>query len=97
MDSFTQIALGIAIAEVCAGKKLKNKTILYGSILARFRCCCWSLLDPVNAVLIHRGISHSLFLFLFYPLFWLDYFKTGKKKVDFLHFYGFGVCLPMYY
>jgi hypothetical protein len=27
----------------------------------------------------------------------LDYFKTGKKKVDFLHFYGFGVCLPMYY
>jgi inner membrane protein len=34
MDSFTQIALGIAIAEVCAGKKLK--TILYGSILARF-------------------------------------------------------------
>jgi ABC-type Mn2+/Zn2+ transport system permease subunit len=30
MDSF-QIALGIAIAEVCA-KKLKNKTILYGSI-----------------------------------------------------------------
>jgi inner membrane protein len=31
--TFTQIALGIAIAEVCAGKKLKNKTILYGSIL----------------------------------------------------------------
>jgi inner membrane protein len=34
--TFTQIALGIAIAEVCAGKKLKNKTILYGSILVQF-------------------------------------------------------------
>ena len=33
MDSLTQIALGIAVAEVCAGKKLKNKTFLYGAIL----------------------------------------------------------------
>jgi inner membrane protein len=32
MDSFTQIALGIAIAEVCAGKNLKTKqfyTVLF--------------------------------------------------------------------
>jgi 3-methyladenine DNA glycosylase Tag len=35
MDSFTQIALEIAIAGMC-WQKLKNKTILYGSILAQF-------------------------------------------------------------
>jgi inner membrane protein len=94
--SFTQIALGIAIAEVCAGKKLKNKTILYGSILGTipdldvvglfFRSC---------AVLIHRA-SVSLFLFfIFISSFRLDYFKTGKR-IDFLHasHMALGVCYP---
>jgi inner membrane protein len=68
MDSFTQIALGIAIAEVCAGKKLKNKTVLYGSILGTIPdldVVVGLFLNPVDAVLIHRGISHSIFLFLF--------------------------------
>ena len=68
MDSFTQIALGIAIVEVCAGKKLKNKTFLYGTILGTIPdldIVVGLFLNPVDAVLIHRGISHSLFLFLF--------------------------------
>ena len=32
MDSFTQIVLGIAVAEVCAGKELNNKTFFYVAI-----------------------------------------------------------------
>lgn len=88
MDSFTQIALGIAIAEVCAGNKLKNKTILYGSILGTIPdldVVVGLFLDPVNAVLIHRGISHSLFLFLFLSpiLGWLIS-KTEKNRINFL-------------
>lgn len=88
MDSFTQIALGIAIAEVCAGNKLENKTILYGSILGTIPdldVVVGLFLDPVNAVLIHRGISHSFFLFLFLSpiLGWLIS-KTEKKRINFL-------------
>jgi inner membrane protein len=89
MDSFTQIALGIAVAEICAGKKLKNKTILYGSILGTIPdldIVVGLFLDPVSAVLIHRGISHSLFLFLFLsPLLGWIVAKTEKNRINFLH------------
>lgn len=88
MDSFTQIALGIAVAEICAGKKLKNKTFLYGSILGTIPdldVVVGLFLDPVNAVLIHRGISHSLFLFLFLsPILGWIISKTEKNKINFL-------------
>ena len=68
MDSFTQIVLGIAVAEVCAGKELKNRTFLYGAILGTIPdldVLIGLLLNPVDGVMIHRRISHSLFLFLF--------------------------------
>ncbi|MEZ7506556.1 metal-dependent hydrolase [Flavobacterium sp. Arc2] len=88
MDSFTQIALGIAVAEICAGKKLKNKTFLYGSILGTIPdldVVVGLFLDPVNAVLIHRGISHSLFLFLFLsPILGWIISKIEKNKINFL-------------
>ena len=88
MDSFTQIALGIAIAEVYAGKKLKNRTFLYGAILGTLPdldVVVGMLLNPVDAVLIHRGISHSLFLFLFLSpcLGWIIS-KIEKGKIAFL-------------
>lgn len=86
MDSFTQIALGIAIAEVCAGKKLKNKTVLYGSILGTIPdldIVVGLFLNPVDAVLIHRGISHSLFLFLFLsPLLGWIISKIERAKIN---------------
>ncbi|SDX86708.1 metal-dependent hydrolase [Flavobacterium degerlachei] len=89
MDSFTQIALGIAVAEICAGKKLKNKTFLYGSVLGTIPdldVVVGLFLDPIDAVLIHRGISHSLFLFLFLsPLLGWLISKTEKNKINFLH------------
>lgn len=88
MDSFTQIALGIAVAEVCAGKKLKNKTFLYGAILGTLPdldVVVGMFLDPVDAVLIHRGISHSIFLFLLVsPLFGWIISKIEKDKINFI-------------
>ncbi|RTY96731.1 metal-dependent hydrolase [Flavobacterium sp. GSP27] len=87
MDSFTQVALGIAIAEVCAGKKLKNKTILYGSILGTIPdldIVVGLFLNPVDAILIHRGISHSLFLFLFLsPVLGWIISKIERDKINF--------------
>ncbi|MFV8373337.1 metal-dependent hydrolase [Flavobacterium sp. LB2P74] len=88
MDSFTQIALGIAIAEVCVGKKLKNKTILYGAILGTIPdldVVVGLFLNPVDAVLIHRGISHSLFLFLLLsPIFGWIISTIERKKIHFI-------------
>jgi inner membrane protein len=88
MDSFTQIALGIAIAEVCTGKKLKNKTVLYGAILGTIPdldVVVGLFLNPVDAILIHRGISHSLFLFLFLSPFlgWIIS-KIERDKINFI-------------
>lgn len=88
MDSFTQIVLGMAVAEVCAGKELKNKSFLYGAILGTLPdldILIGSFLNPVDAVLIHRGISHSLLLFLVLsPFFGWLISKMEKKKINFL-------------
>lgn len=88
MDSFTQIALGIAIAEVCAGKKLKNKTVLYGAVLGTIPdldVAVGLFLNPVDAILIHRGISHSLFLFLFLsPILGWIISKIERDKINFI-------------
>jgi inner membrane protein len=88
MDSFTQIALGIAIAEVCAGKKLKNKTVLYGAVLGTIPdldVVVGLFLNPADAILIHRGISHSLFLFLFLsPILGWIISKIEREKINFV-------------
>lgn len=97
MDSFTQIVLGIAVAEVCAGKELKNKTFLYGAILGTIPdldVVVGSFMTDVDGVYIHRGISHSLFLFLFLsPIFgWLiskiEKHKISFKKASWMAFWG---------
>jgi inner membrane protein len=97
MDSFTQIVLGIAIAEVCAGKELKNRTFLYGAILGTLPdldVVVGSFMNDVDGVYIHRAISHSLFLFLILsPIFgWLiskiEKTKVSFKKASWMVFWG---------
>jgi inner membrane protein len=88
MDSFTQIALGIAVAEVCAGKTLKNKTFFYGAILGTLPdldILAGLFLNPVDAVQIHRGLSHSIVLFLVLsPLFGWFISKIEKSRIRFI-------------
>ncbi len=87
MDSFTQIALGIAVAEVCAGKTLKNKTFLYGAVLGTLPdldVLVGLFLNPVDGVQIHRGLSHSVVLFLFLsPLLGWLISKIEKNNIRF--------------
>ena len=67
MDSFTQIVLGIATAELCAGAKLQRKTFLYGALLGTIPdldVLIGQFMHPVDGVAIHRGISHSIVFFL---------------------------------
>lgn len=87
MDSFTQIVLGIATAEVFAGKKLQNKTFLYGAILGTIPdldIIIGKFLNDVDGVAIHRGLSHSLLFFVFLaPLLGWIISKIEKKKINF--------------
>lgn len=87
MDSFTQIVLGIATAELVAGKKLQNKTFLYGAILGTIPdldIIIGKFMSDVDGVAIHRGLSHSLLFFLFLaPVLGFLISKIEKTKIDF--------------
>ncbi|MFA9188399.1 metal-dependent hydrolase [Flavobacterium sp. FBOR7N2.3] len=87
MDSFTQVLLGIATAELCAGKKLQRKTFLYGAILGTLPdldVVIGRFMNPVDGVAIHRGISHSVLFFLLLSPFlgWLIT-KMERDKINF--------------
>ncbi|MEO5571640.1 MAG: metal-dependent hydrolase [Bacteroidia bacterium] len=83
MDSITHIVLGAAIGEAMLGKKIGKKAMLWGAlanslpdidVLANF------LTNPVNALLIHRGITHSFFFALVIsPLLAYIFYKTHLK------------------
>lgn len=87
MDSLTQIILGAAVGEVVLGKKVGNKSMLYGAIagtIPDLDVIASYFTDTVSALAIHRGFTHSiLFSVLFAPLFgWLvsryDTYKNFK-------------------
>ena len=64
MDSLTQIILGAAVGEVCLGKKIGNRAMLWGGIAGTIPDLdvisnLW--MDPLNALCFHRSITHSLF------------------------------------
>ncbi|RTL09931.1 MAG: metal-dependent hydrolase [Flavobacteriaceae bacterium] len=87
MDSLTQIVLGIATAELVAGKKLQNKTFLYGAIIGTIPdldIVVGKFLNDVDGIAIHRGLSHSLLFFAFLApiLGWV----ISKLEKDTIHF-----------
>ncbi len=87
MDSLTQIVLGIATAELVAGKKLQNKAFFYGAVLGTIPdldILVGKFLSDVEEVAIHRGLSHSLLFFMFLSpvLGWLIS-KIEKEKISF--------------
>lgn len=88
MDSVTQIVLGAAVGEKILGKKLGNKALLYGAIagtIPDLDVYVGKLFDPITAIEIHRGFSHSvLFFVLLSPLLgWLTSRIEQKRGVNF--------------
>lgn len=88
MDSVTQIVLGAAVGEQLLGKKLGNKALLYGAIagtIPDLDVYVGKLFDPITAIEIHRGFSHSvLFFVLLSPLLgWLTSRIEQKRGVNF--------------
>lgn len=67
MDSLTQIVLGAAVGEKILGRKIGNRAMLYGAIagtIPDLDVLVGKFLDPLTAVEIHRGFSHSIVFFL---------------------------------
>ncbi|WP_339889409.1 metal-dependent hydrolase [uncultured Flavobacterium sp.] len=87
MDSLTQIVLGIVTAEIVAGKKLQNRTFLYGAILGTIPdldILVGKFMSVVDGVAIHRGLSHSLLFFVFLaPILGFLIAKIEQGKIDF--------------
>jgi len=89
MDSFSHIVLGAAIGDILWGKRYGNKAPLIGAILTTipdldvFIAPLFGI-DGVDALLIHRTITHSLlFAFLTAPLRWRLVSRViGKTKDD---------------
>lgn len=88
MDSLSQIVLGAAAGNEVLGKKIGNKSILYGAIIGTIPdldVLYGKFLDPITAIDIHRGFSHSTLFFLFLSpiLGWILQKVTHKKGVNF--------------
>lgn len=83
MDSLTQFALGAAVGELVLGRQLGWKAILLGGLagtIPDLDVFFNNFFDPVTALKIHRGFSHSIFFALIFgPLLgWLSH-KVSKK------------------
>ncbi len=67
MDSLTQIVLGIAVSNAVLGKKIGNRSIVYGTVLGTLPDLdIWIghfFSDRLAAVELHRGFSHSVLFF----------------------------------
>ena len=98
MDSLTQIVLGAAVGEAVLGKKVGNKAMLYGAIagtIPDLDTIVGKFLDPLTAIEIHRGISHSIvFSIVMAPVLgWLvaqlhKKAQAGCKDWSWLFFWG---------
>lgn len=103
MDSLTQIVLGAAVGEAVLGKKIGNRAMLWGAIggtipdldiIANF------FVDDLQALIIHRGFSHSLLFGVLMPLLlaWLVkrlYDSQWYKAQWYKYFVGFASLMTL--
>ena len=71
MDSLTQITLGAAVGEAVLGRKIGNRAMVWGAIggtIPDLDVLGNIILTPAQALAFHRGISHSIFFGLLFPL-----------------------------
>lgn len=84
MDSVTQIVLGAAVGEAILGRKIGNRALLYGAIIGTIPdldIFVGKFYDPISALEIHRGFSHSiLFFILFSPILGFAIKKIERKS-----------------
>ena len=84
MDSLSQMVLGAGVGEAILGKKVGNKAILWGAVLATvpdLDVITGLFMDPMSYIFFHRGFSHSLAFFLLSaPLFGWIIHRIHRKQ-----------------
>ncbi len=83
MDSLTHIVLGAAIGEAVLGKKIGRKAMLWGALadtIPDFDVFAAPCVTHAQQLMVHRGITHSLFfVVLMSPLLGLLFSKLFKN------------------
>ncbi len=87
MDTITQITLGAAVGEAVLGRKIGNKGAAWGAafgVLPDLDVLANPFVSDVQEIIIHRGISHSLFFSIVAaPVFgWLLYRRYQNKSAS---------------
>ena len=70
MDSLTQMVLGAAVGEALLGKKIGNRAMVWGAIggtIPDLDILAYSFMNPIDALAVHRGLSHSIFFGILFP------------------------------
>ena len=96
MDSITQVTIGCAIGEVCLGRQLGNRAVLWGGLvgtLADLDILANPLLDEVTKLTWHRGYSHSILINLVIAplLAWLMH-RLYQDRTQFTQWLVFTLC-----
>nr|WP_297309158.1 metal-dependent hydrolase [uncultured Flavobacterium sp.] len=93
MDSISQVVLGAAVSNAVLGKKIGNRSIVYGALIGTIPDLdVWIakfFYDPITQVQIHRGFSHSIlfYLILSFLLAFLIFKIEKHKEVTFKQSY----------
>lgn len=64
MDSLTHAALGACLGELTAGHKIGKRALLWGALVSNapdIDVVCYLWMSPTQALLAHRGVTHSIF------------------------------------
>ncbi len=72
MDSLTQIVLGAAVGEVCLGKKLGNRAMVWGAVGGTIPDLDVPIgevfMNEIDSLAFHRSLTHSLAFSVVFPL-----------------------------
>jgi inner membrane protein len=84
MDTLTHTVLGAAVGEVVLGKKIGKKAMLLGALFSNvpdIDVVSNLFMHPVDALLAHRGFTHSFtFALIMIPLFSYWFMKIHKRS-----------------
>lgn len=64
MDSLTHAAIGACLGELTIGHKIGKRALLWGALVSNapdIDVVCYLWMSPTQALLAHRGVTHSIF------------------------------------
>lgn len=103
MDSLTQIVLGAAVGEVVMGRKLGNRAMVWGAVsgtIPDLDILAYLFMDDIEALAVHRGLSHSIFFALLFPWFigWItnEIYKSPIYQKRWFRWVGLAIGITIF-